>query len=49
MGKSTFQQYKYLCSTYVGLKTKAQLAQVQIMSRVLYSATTLSLKATDIR
>ena len=49
MGKSTLQQYEYLHSTCVGLETKAQLTQVLIMSRVLYHATTLSLKATDIR
>ena len=48
-GKSTLQQYKYLCFTCVSLEIKAQLAQARIMSRVLYRATTLPLKATDIR
>ena len=46
---STLRQCKYLCSTHVSLKTKAQLAQALIISRVLYGANTLLMKATDIR
>ena len=50
MGKSTLRQFKYLRSPRISLEVKIQLARGLILSRVLlYGATTMSLKAADIK